>query len=144
MNEMNMQLPKILQLKPAKDQSNNAVVVHPDNPPPIPQVFDEQPSHTHQWLQEAVSYGPPRRDIQNLSVVPELLQKLALGVTTIVDKCQICSDTKTVEFLGSPHPQLDDMLDKADLYGPQYLQKNGVTYLIQKFVPQHQGPLPIR
>lgn len=110
---------------------------------PLPQ----EPTHEHQWERKFTSYAAPRKDIagQSLPITPEALSKVILGVTTIVEQCIICHQTRQQEILGSENPQLDEVLDKVIDFGPQYMQRDGVTFAIQRYqAPIQNAPLPLR
>lgn len=60
--------------------------------------------HSHRWteIQRVSAKRYDAREIQRLaeSMSESMAQQLLFGVTTIVLKCSICGDVKTVEFLG--------------------------------------------
>lgn len=70
---------------------------------------------------------------------------LLMGLTTYAFECVICHMSKQESLLGSENMQLDDTLDKASEYGPQYVQRNGATFVIQRYqTPTQPVGLPIR
>jgi hypothetical protein len=122
-----MKLPKWLTLK--EDHEIERAVATPGIP------YEEC---QHQWAERLRSYAPPRLDVPASIDNPELLQVLLLGVTTIVDECQLCHVTRKEVLHGSPDPQLDEMLDKVLQYGPQFMQRDGNTFVFQQYRPAPQ------
>jgi len=133
-----MILPKWLQLKP-----HNEVTVVANIPSPS---ISATPICQHVWQERLRSYAPPRQDIPtNLIQDHRVLEIMAFGVTTVLDECSLCHETKTTMLHGSPDPQLDEMLDKVLLYGPQFMQRDNNTFVFQRYVPQAQPTgLPLR
>lgn len=114
---------------------------------PIDEIELPVDDHIHQWENRFVTYAPPRRDLTGVQTQNEdILTKAMFGVTTILQECLLCRRTRRTEMLGSDNPQLDDILDKVELYGPQYLQRTGITYTIQRYQQpiQQGGALPLR
>lgn len=58
--------------------------------------------HVHQWKRELITYAEPRLQGNCQIVNPEGLEKIALGVTTVLYRCDdlMCAELKTVEMLG--------------------------------------------
>lgn len=111
-------------------------VIQPDTNFPQPQAVGPLP-HTHEWVALSKTYAPPRRSlIQGLE--GEVLQHALFGVTTILWECGICKELRKAYSLGSDKSELDELLDKTDLYGPQYLQRDGKTYSI--IIPGQNNP----
>ena len=111
-------------------------------------TIPEFPPHEHEWVSKAITYAAPRREAFQVTQNPELLEKIILGVTSIVWECSVCHDFKQERMLGSDRIQLDEILDKADLYGAQYIERGGNSFVIEKRVlpPIQASPLglPIR
>jgi hypothetical protein len=105
-------------------------------------------THTHQWTERLTTYAPPRRGlVDNPTDNYMVLRQLLLGVTTVLFECVLCHTFQQLESLGSQKLQLDDLLDSVELYGPQYHQRNDITFVIQKYQPLQTQPvsaLPLR
>mgnify|MGYP001095558516 CR=1 FL=1 len=57
--------------------------------------------HRHQWSEYQVGYAPPSSPPASVTgYYPRQLERIVLGVTTIVLRCS-CGDMKTVEYLGN-------------------------------------------
>lgn len=93
--------------------------------------------HTHQWEVVMKTYAPPRKNLEGSD--EKTLQKALFGVTVLVWRCVVCSESRQEEVLGSDENQLDELLEKVEAYGPQYLQKEGITFVVAKYQP---APLP--
>jgi len=106
----------------------------------------EPSSHDHEWKLTSRTYAPPRRD--SITELPESVIELAMfGLTTYLWECVICKETKQEKMLGSDTPQLDELLDKTEIYGPQYVQREGKTYIITRYIneaKQDISTIPLR
>lgn len=112
-------------------------------PMPVIQAEPED-EHTHQWQAIAKTYAPPRRQLIE-GLEGDVLQHALFGVTTVLWECAVCKQLRKAYALGSETPQLDELLDKTELYGTQYFQREGVTYVLQKYVPvQPAQTVPLR
>lgn len=110
------------------------------------EIVIPEADHTHQFETKMVTYAAPRRDV-SIGNNQALAEKAMFGVTTVFSKCLLCDTTKKEEILGSQNPQLDDMLDKVDQYGTQYMQREAQTYVFSKYQQQLQpitSVLPLR
>lgn len=111
----------------------------------FPQAGEPVLPHTHTWQKIEETFGAPRRDISPADFTENsTLNAALLGKTTFLFECPICFARQREEVFGSPNPQLDDMLDKVELYGPQYMQRNGVVFLFQRYQNPQTTTLPIR
>lgn len=99
--------------------------------------------HKHEWQFITKTYGAPRKNIEGQGTIA--YEKALFGVTTFLWECLVCKALRKQELLGSEGSQLDDILQKAESFGPQYIQREGVTYAIAKMQPQAQTPgIPVR
>ena len=105
-----------------------------------------EPEHIHQWEIVMKTYAPPHTNININSPSPELLQKTLFGITTLLFKCVLCPALKQEEVLGTDEQPLDQLLEKVEIIGPQYIQKEGVTFVVAKYQPpiQQSANLPLR
>lgn len=115
--------------------------------PTVEEVVAEY--HTCQFITKNTAYAAPRRgsDVEISTFSEDMVTKILLGTTTILEECVICHKLRKEEILGTEHPQLDEILDNVELYGPQFFQRNNTPYFIQRYQPQSQqttGQLPIR
>ncbi len=112
----------------------------------IPSMATVVPPETHTHQHEIImkTYAPPNKtaDIKGSESVA---QELLFGITTLLFKCLLCSDLKQEKVLGTDEQPLDEILNKANLYGPQYIQKDNVTYVVAKYQPPVQSTnIPLR
>lgn len=115
-------------------------------------LFNSEPkkkvkSHDHQWQIVSKTYAPPRLDVTATDGDKDLIEKLMFGVTAFLWECVLCNETKKDYLVGSETTTLQEELDKAELYGPQYVERNGITFEIKKFQAQSNiqpGMLPLR
>ena len=63
------------------------------------------------------------------------MEKVILGVTTLLFKCTACAEFKKEELLGSDVDTLEELMVKADEYGPQYIQQADKTFVVMRYVP---------
>jgi hypothetical protein len=103
-----------------------------------------QPEHVHQWEVLIKTYAPPRPNVEDLP--PDVFQKALFGITTLLSKCVLCSESKQEEILGTDEQPLDQLIEKVNQFGPQYIQKEGVTFIVAKYQPptQQSTNLPLR
>jgi hypothetical protein len=105
----------------------------------------EKTSHVHQWEMLSKTQAPPRQDVTNITSDKEILDKMLFGVTVFLWECLLCHELRKESVLGSDVTQLDELIDKADRYGPQYIQRtDGQTFAVIKYTQQTTGPLPMR
>lgn len=70
------------------------------------------------------------------------LNKIALcGMTTYLFHDKTHNIFKTVETFGLEQTSLDRLLDKVDVGGPEYILRDGKTYILLK---QEKQELPVR
>ena len=122
--------------KSSKDQEFTI----PSLVPPVPPE-----THTHQFEIIMKTYAPPSPKADMINISSGLSEAVVFGITTLLFKCLICSELKQEEVLGTDEQPLDAVLNKADLYGPQYIQKDNITYVVAKYQPPIQSPnIPLR
>jgi hypothetical protein len=116
-----------------------------------PEIEEQEESmpeadHKHEWEVYAKTYAAPVKNSQLTVQDPQVLEKMLFGVTTMVLKCVICNGVFKEQMIGSDEPQLVAMVSKVNQYGPQYFQEDGVTYVLQRYVPPTKDPmtLPMR
>lgn len=101
--------------------------------------------HVHQWVLIAKTYAPPIREaVDQLS--EDAKQQAIMGVTTILWQCSGCGETKKETMLGSDEDTFEELMQKAELLGPQYIQRDGKTYVFMQWVPpsEQQGYIPVK
>lgn len=87
------------------------------------------PAVQHDWQLVAKSYAPPIKDVTNISD-PKLLEKALFGVTTLLWSCTLTGDTKVEEMIGSDENHLQEVLERAEKYGMQYIPYNGKKFAV--------------
>ena len=92
-------------------------------------------AHKHEWDLFSKTYGQAKGnfDARTAEMPQDLMEKILFGVTTLLWKCVLCSETKKEEVLGTDESQVEDLLTKAINFGPQYLQRDGITFVISKW-----------
>lgn len=102
--------------------------------------------HKHSWALVAKTYARPRKDVNMEQLSPEMAEKLLFGVTSLVWECTECGLTRQEYLLGSDMNTLDEVLDKVGEFGSQMVEREGVRYLVTRWVQQQQstGVLPLR
>ena len=104
----------------------------------------------HNWELVSKTYASPRRDLKidkAMATESATLEKILLGVTTLVWECQITGDVRKEEFLGSDESQLDSLFQKVNELGTQHIKdQEGQVYSLAKWVPPVQDilDLPMR
>ena len=97
-----------------------------------------QPTHDCNWELVSKTYAPPKKDISlgNFSDTDRsVVEKVIMGVTTLLWKCTVCNNFKKEELLGSDVDTLEELMEKADEYGPQYVQRGDKTFVVMRYVP---------
>lgn len=112
-------------------------------------VRNLQPREKHQWQLISRTYAPPVRNFEGLELdkLPiSVVQKLALGVTTYLWECALTEDIRKEEVLGSDLDLLQEVLQKANLYGRQFIKdESGNQYIVDRYIdPNEIVSLPVR
>ena len=106
------------------------------------------PQHMHTWVLTAQTFAPPiSLNIKDSNISDTaFLEKASFGVTTLLWECDKCSATKKEEMLGSENDTLEELVKKVKLTGPQYIERDGETYIFNKYIPitSYPGNIPIR
>lgn len=85
----------------------------------------------HEWTVVTKTYAPPTKGPLPADV--SVMEKAIMGVTSYMWQCPVCNALKTTEMLGSDTTQLSEVCDKVEILGPQYIQMNGMTYVISRW-----------
>jgi len=112
-----------------------------------PLVQTHEPDHKHEWEMLSKTQAPARKDIpQNLSSLDkDLADRILFGVTVFLWECLVCRSLRKETILGSDLSQLDELIDKADRFGPQYIQRvDGTTFVLGKYNQPQVGAVPMR
>ena len=121
----------------------------------LPPIIEEnklpKPIHIHDWEVVSKTYASPVRVEGNVQINQQadkdLLEKTLFGVTVILWQCLICKDFRKEEMLGSDENTLDELINKIEAYGPQFVERDGnKTYVIAKYTvsPPPLGNIPVR
>lgn len=100
----------------------------------------ETPNHKHDWELLAKTFIEPKPI--NIPGSLELTQLSMTGMTTFLFQCTDCKEFKKEEVQGLETTTLDNMIDKVDISGPEYILKDGKTYILMRYVKQEN--LPVR
>ena len=96
----------------------------------------------HDWEMISRSYSPPRKDlsaIAGLNLTEDAKLKAVTGVTTYLWQCKNTGELRKEEMLGCDKDELEELADKVDKGGMQYIRMNGNVYAIAKWVPPKDG-----
>lgn len=104
----------------------------------LPQVE----AHEHEWDLIAKTFIEPK-PMTTIAGDSEATKLALTGKTTYLFQCSKCSQFLKQECEGLETTSLDRLLDKVDIHGPEYILKNGKTYVILK-QPEQPGNLPVR
>lgn len=99
----------------------------------------------HDWELVSRTYSQPRRDaaaLSQLGLDNDVLQKALSGVTTYLWQCRNTGELRTEELLGTDKDELEELVEKVDRGGMQYIRMNGNVYAIAKWVPPQDGSQP--
>lgn len=102
--------------------------------------------HKHEWEMLSKTQAPARKDAPPPTITDkELLDRMLFGVTVYLWECILCRTLRKETVLGSDVTQLDELIDKADRFGPQYIQRvDGTTFVLGKYTPPQQSTVPMR
>ncbi len=110
----------------------------------LPKAEEKSDEHTHQWDLIAKTFVEPKPLTITGDVKNELNRLAMTGMTTYLFQCSICSDFKKEECAGMEESSLDRLMDKVDIGGPEYILRDGKTYILLKQPPQDAQNLPLR
>lgn len=99
--------------------------------------------HNHDWESISKTYAAPTKILPTRDISDSLMEKCLLGLTTLVSRCRICQQLQKEEILGTDELQLDDLMDKVESFGPQYIYRGENTFMIGA-VPKEPDPVYIR
>ena len=104
----------------------------------------KEPDHQHVLELISKTYAAPRKEVTGGDA--KTIEKALFGVTTLLWQCKVCSEFTKEELLGSDTSTLDELIEKAEEYGPQYIQQGDKTYVVVRYVPptQQGGNVPVR
>lgn len=114
---------------------------------PLVAQEQQEPDHKHEWELLSKTTAPSRRDIPQTNFDKEVLERMLFGVTVFLWECLICRVLRKETILGSDVTQLDELIDKADKFGPQYINRtDGQLFVVAKWTHQNQpgGQVPVR
>ena len=98
--------------------------------------FKPKYTHDHNWELVSKTYGPPRHNVETTNVSIASFDRALFGLTTLLWKCTACAEFKKEELLGSDVDTLEELMVKADEYGPQYIQQGDKTFVVMRYVAQ--------
>jgi hypothetical protein len=112
----------------------------------IPGIPWDESDCKHVWVEKIRATAPPRKDLLGFqSSTPEVTEKALLGVMSVIFECELCKQLYKAELLGSDKTELDAILDLAEKQGGLYHQRNGITFVIQRYQqPANQQPVTVR
>jgi hypothetical protein len=99
----------------------------------------------HDWALISRSYSAPRKDaaaLAALNLPTDVLQKALTGVTTYLWQCKNTGELRKEELLGTDKDELEELVEKVDRGGMQYIRLNGNVYAIAKWAPPQDGSEP--
>lgn len=98
------------------------------------------PPEQHDWQLVAKTFAPPIKDLTNITDA-KLLEKALFGVTTLLWQCSLTGDTKIETMIGSDENHLQDILERAEKFGMQYVPFNGKKFAIALVPSEEVVPL---
>jgi len=105
-----------------------------------PKEQSETPDHKHDWELLAKTFVEPKPI--NFPNNLELTQLSMTGMTTFLFQCTECKEFKKEEVQGLETTTLDNLIDKVNVSGPEYVLKDGQTYILMRYTKQEN--LPVR
>jgi hypothetical protein len=96
----------------------------------------------YDWELISRAYSAPRKDIAaiaNLGLTDDAKLKALTGVTTYLWQCKNTGKLRKEEMLGCDKDELEELVEKVDKGGMQYIRMNGNVYAIAKWVPPKEG-----
>lgn len=142
-----MDLQKLLS-KPNKAEQIAQQIVQRKEVQPLVETQDSiKPEHKHEWELLSKTTATPRRDIPVDNLDKDVTEKILFGATVFLWECLICKTLRKESVVGTDTPPLDEMMDKAAAYGPQYIQRaDGRTFIVAEYKPQQNNNtiLPMR
>lgn len=124
-----------------KERKGVAKIV-PDSKPKEREI----PGHQHVWKVIGKTYAPPTNlNLSSNQMSERSIERAMFGLTTLLWECT-CGETKREELLGSDEDLLESVINKADKIGPQFVERNGKSYIISEWKPQIKNPetIPVR
>lgn len=94
-----------------------------------------------EWELIARTFTEPK-NVTNASE-PSLTKIALCGMTTYVFMDKKHNVFKTLEVFGLEQSSLDRLLDKVDIGGPEYILRDGKTYVLLK-QPENQQNIPLK
>lgn len=108
----------------------------------VKEVIEEIPPHTHEWEFTTKTYASPQKDVLKEKIPESLIEKAALGVTTLLWECITCHNLRKEEVLGSDGNQLEEVLGNVEKLGPQFLEREGGVFVVAKWQQPEPPPAP--
>lgn len=91
--------------------------------------FKREPDCNHDWQPLIKTIIEPKNTIFE----DDVLARLAFtGATTYVFQCAVCKAVRKETCEGVETTTLERLLDKVDIGGPEYLGREGKTYIIMR------------
>jgi len=97
--------------------------------------------HIHEWELVAKTFVEPKPI--NIPESVELTQLCLTGMTTYLFQCTECHEFRKEEVSGVETTTLDKLIEKIDISGPEYVMKDGKTYILMPYKKQEQT-IPLR
>ena len=107
---------------------------------PVPE-FLKEPDHVHEWEIVAKTFVEPKPI--NIPESMELTQLCLTGMTTYLFQCAECHDFRKEEVSGIETTTLDKLIEKVQISGPEYVMKDGKTFIVMQYQKPEQT-IPIR
>jgi hypothetical protein len=98
--------------------------------------------HVHDWELVAKTFVEPKSI--NIPESLELTQLCLTGMTTYLFQCTECKEFKKEEVSGVETTTLDKIIEKIDISGPEYIIKDGKTYIMMRYQNNQNQNIPIR
>jgi hypothetical protein len=93
--------------------------------------------HKHDWCLVAKTFAEPKtispQIVGNSNLPPEFWDKYIFGTTTYLWECKGCGDTRKEILPGSETPYIDELLEKVNIFGNQFIKRDGKIYIISEY-----------
>jgi len=91
----------------------------------------------HDWAMVAKTFVEPKPIAFPNSI--ELTELSMTGMTTILFQCTECKVFKQEHLKGIETTTLDNLMVKVDISGPEYILKDGKTYILMRYVKPQEN-----
>ena len=103
----------------------------------------QKPDHKHEWDLVAKTFVEPQPAITIVDN-PEITKLAFTGMTTYLFQCSKCDEFRKQEVTGVESTALENLLAKVEIGGPEYILKDGKTFILMKQPENPPQNIPVR